>query len=236
MARKGLALATARLVHFTLIQRPEDLQNSVPPGPRSDVSRNRLQRIYWLRPTSDPWGPVGVRNTTPSVRQSGQIQDVLNNIRETPRSQALGRLPVRRVARHILPCRPPPAAGAGSRRDHPRSARVLEPPSANYGPVRPSRQQMRSAALRGTWPPGRAGRTERSAAAAATALLASAHPGDQLRHDLTEPLGDIGVLSRMLTLQRRRRDGQVEILDDPRAGDPERFSRLVVRPDSAVPA
>jgi len=65
-------------------------------------------------------------------------------------------------------------------------------------------------------------------------MRASADFGDQRADDLTQPLRDLGVLSRVLTVQRPRRDEQAQVLDNPRAGDTEGFARLVVRPDSSV--
>jgi len=59
------------------IQRPGGPQNSWRPGPVPGGSENRYRRISGLRPTSEPWGSVGARNTTPGVRHCERIPDLL---------------------------------------------------------------------------------------------------------------------------------------------------------------
>ena len=46
--------------------------------------------------------------------------------------------------------------------------------------------------------------------------------------------GHLGVLPRVLAVERLGRHRQLQILDHPRAGDAERLARLVVRPHAAV--
>ncbi|MDT5358861.1 MAG: hypothetical protein QOC69_623 [Mycobacterium sp.] len=62
----------------------------------------------------------------------------------------------------------------------------------------------------------------------------SADLGDQFPDDLAHAGGHLGVLARVLPVERFERHRQLEILDDPRAGEAERLAGLVVRPDAAV--
>src|SRR6187401_1056298 len=90
----------------------------------------------------------------------------------------------------------------------------------------------------GTWPPNRRFaekvRVDLCKTSISTQPAASADFCGQLADDVAQVGDDLGVLPRVLAVQRLELHRQLQVLDDARTGQAERLAGLVVCPHAAV--